>query len=126
MGKRLITKRQEQIFRLVHHNFGGLSQVEAAKKLGISPSTISTTLTACKKIMPQMFPILTKLEAKYYRLYTIEGWSVKEIADRLNKSQTTIYEGFQRIKDKGISCLKTKGRLLSYDSSMDADVKQKF
>lgn len=126
MDKRLITKRQEQIFRCCHHDFGGLSQVEAAKKLGITQSAVSNALAACRKTMPQMFPIFTKLETRYYKLYTIKGWSIEKIANNLGKSRTTVYEGLERMRDKGMSCLEIKGRILSYDSSMDAEIKHKF
>ena len=101
MGKRLITKREEQIFKLVHHDFGGLSQVEAAQQLGISRSTISHALARVKKALPQYFPILTKLEAKCYHYYMIEGWSVSDIAEYMDKSQNMIYEALHRAKNKG-------------------------
>jgi len=164
--------RQEQIFRLVHHDFGGLSQTGAAQQLGISQSAISNALAKCQKVMPQMFPILTKLELscyklhigkkweidaiakyldrsentvykalhrardkgihwplltkleeEYYQLYTVKGWSVHEIAEHLNKSQATVYEGLKRARNEGMSCLEAKGKLLSYNDSMDAHIK---
>jgi len=123
--KRLITKRQEQIFRLVHHDFGGLSQTEAAQRLGISQSAVSNVLKQIKKKLPQYFPILTKIEAERYHLY-VEGWSVENIAEHFGVTPGSIYEALQRARDKGMYFTKAKGRILSYDSSMDADVKQKF
>ena len=126
MGKRLITKREEQIFKLVHHDFGGLSQVEAAQQLGISRSTISHALARVKKTLPQYFPILTKLEAKCYHYYMIEGWSVFDIAEYMDKSQNMIYETLHRARDKGMFFTEAKGRVLSYDESMDAKIKEQF
>ena len=57
--KRLITKRQEQILRLCHHDFEGLTQEQAAEKLGVSRPVITKALACIEKIMPQYFPILT-------------------------------------------------------------------
>lgn len=100
MSKRFITERQEEILRLCHHEFEGLSQTEASKKLGVSQKVISETLARVKKIAPQFFPILTKFEFKVYNLYTLEGWKTEEIADYLNISKQKIYKAFQRAKNK--------------------------
>ncbi len=124
--KRLITKRQEEILRCCHQDFYGLTQMEAAKKLDTSQSAISDALTCIEKIMPQMFPILTKLEAKCYHLYMNEGWSVDEITEHLNQSTNAIYKTLQRAKDKGMYFTEAKGRILQYEPSMDAHIKQQF
>ncbi len=124
--KRLITKRQEQILRLVHHDFDGLSQTEAAKKLNISQSVISDVLERIKKVMPHFFPILTKLEAKRHHLYCVEGWSVEEIAEHFEVTPDSVYKALQRAKGKGACFTEPKGRVLSYSPDMDADVIHKF
>ena len=124
--KRLITEKQEQILRACHQDFNGLTQAEAAKKLGISQSVVSDVLTAVEKILPQYFPILTKLEAKHYHLYMVEGWSVDEIAEHFGLTLNSVYKGLKRAKDKGMYFTEAKGRILSYEPSMDGDIKQKF
>lgn len=124
--KRLITKKQEQILRACHHDFEGLSQSEAAEKLGITQSAISDALARIKEIMPQMFPILTKLEAKRYHLYAVEGWNVDEIAEHLGSTPDSVYKALKRARDKGACFVKPKGRALQYDPSMDVNVKHKF
>jgi len=126
MTKHSITEKQEQIFRACHHNFDGLTQAEAAKKLDVPQQVISDVLKRIEKIMPQMFPILTKIEAERYHLYAVEGWSVDEIAEHLNLPTRSIYYALQRARDKGMYFTEAKGRVLSYDSSMDADIKHKF
>ena len=73
-----------------------------------------------------MFPILTKLEAERYHLYAVEGWSVDEIAEHLGLTPDSIYKALKRARDKGMYFTEAKGRVLSYDPSMDAGVKQKF
>ena len=125
--KRLITEKQERALRLCHHDFDGLDRPEAAKRMGISQSALRGLLARLKK-NPRFrayFPILTKIEAERYHLY-MQGWSVKDIAERFDLTPGSIYEALQRARDKGMYFTKAKGRILSYDSSMDADVKHKF
>lgn len=126
MIKRLITEKQEQALKLCHQNFGGLNQAAAAKKMGISQSALSKLLTAVKKVLPQYFPILTKLEAECYHHYVIEGWPVADIMEGMDKPRHTIYDALQRVRDKGLYFPETRGKMLSYDPSMDINVKQKF
>lgn len=59
--KRLLTKREEQIIRLCHHDHGGLSVEDAAQQLHIVVSTVKRHLRRIKHKVPQLFPILTPL-----------------------------------------------------------------
>lgn len=124
--ERLITEKQEQILRLVHHDFEGLSQAEAAKKLNISQAAISDALVRIEKVMPQIFPILTKLEVERYHLYCIEGWSIKDIAEHFGLTPDSIYKALKRARDKGMFFPEPKGKMLSYNSDMDMNVKREF
>lgn len=126
MNKRLITERQEQILRACHHDFDGLTQSEAAQQLDVSQSVISNALKRIKKVMPQFFPILSKIEAKCYHLCMIEEWNVEDIAEYLGLTLNSVYKTLQRTKDKGMHFNEPKGRVLQYDPSMDAHVKKKF
>ena len=125
--KRLITKHQERILRACHHDHEGLSQAKAAEKLGISQSAISNALKRIEKVMPQLFPILTRLEAQLYHYYTTEGWSVNNIAEHANMSQSAVYKALKRARDKGMCFTEPKGRTLSYDpATHDHQVIYKF
>lgn len=124
--KRLITKQQEQIFKACHHDHDGLTQIEAAQRLNISQSVVSNALKHIEEVMPQFFPILSKLEAKCYHLFMTEGWPVNEIAEHLDQSINAIYKTLQRAKDKGMYFSDTKGRVLSYNPNMDAHVRKTF
>lgn len=126
MNKRLITPQQETVLKFCHHDFKGLSQSETAKRLSISQSTVSKILKQIEKVMPQFFPILTKLEIKCYHLFMIEGWPIDEIAEHFELTSNSVYKTLQRARDKGMFFTEAKGRVLSYDESMDAHVKQKF
>ena len=124
--KRLITKRQEQILRMCHHDHDGLTQTEAAEKLSISQSAVSNALKRIEKVMPQMFPILTKIEAERYHLFMVEGWSVEDIAEHFGVTPDSIYKALKRAKDKGIYFTEAKNRILSYNPNMDAHVRKTF
>ena len=126
MTKRLITEKQEQALRWCHQDFEGLSQIEAAAKMNISPRALGKLLDHVKEVLPNYFPILTKHEAKIYHYYMVEGWEVTEISGYTELSQNAIYLTLQRARDKGMYFAEAKGRVLSYDSSMDAHIKQKF
>lgn len=124
--KRFITKRQEQILRLCHHDFEGLTHEEAAERLGIDRTTVTKALLCVKKVLPQYFPIFTKFEMKCYHYYMVDGWSVADIAEYTEYAPHTIYRALQRVKSKGAYFAGPTGRVLSYDESMDAHIKQKF
>lgn len=124
--KRLITEKQEEILRLVHHDFAGQSQAEAADILGISQAAISDALARIEKVMPQMFPILTRIEAERYHLYCVEGWNVEEIAERFGVTPDSVYKALKRARGKGACFTEPKGRVLSYSPEMDDSVKEKF
>jgi len=126
MNERKITVRQEQALKLVHHDFEGLTQAEAAAKMGITQPVISRLLAAAKKVAPQMFPILTKFEAKCYYHYMEEGRAVKQIAAYMNTTQNAIYKALHRAKDKGKYFSEDRRKMLSYDPSMDSEVIHKF
>lgn len=128
MNKRLITEKQEQALRLCHQDFDGLPPEEAAKRMGISRSALNGLLTRLEK-NPRFrayFPILTKAEAERYHLYMTEGWSVDEIAEHFGLTPNSIYKALRRARDKGMFFTEAKSRILSYNESMDASIKQQF
>lgn len=88
--ERLLTKKEEEIFRLCHHDFTGLSTKEAAKILGVSPRTIIYHLRNIQTKAPQLFPIIKPELIKTWRLWIDEGLSYDEIAKRLNVSYRTV------------------------------------
>ncbi len=125
MSKRLITEKQERAFRLCHHDFGCLTQEEAAKEMGIDQKNISKLLDRAKKVAPQMFPIMTKLESKIYHYYMgPDSWSVEEIAEYLDQEEYTIYRALQRAGVKNLPFTPAKGRTLHPDSDRDKDGKK--
>ena len=136
MGKRIITKRQERALRLCHQDFDGLTQPEAAYRMNISQQALSQLLARCEEIAPQFFPILTKQEAKFYHLFTVEGWSVEDIAKNENEDGITEYSGvtlnavyktFQRCREKGLKFPGGRGKVLQLRlDKVEDKIKHKF
>ena len=123
---RTISERQEQILRAVHHDFKGLSQADAAKVLGISQQTVCKELALMKKLIPQMFPILTQMEVKYTHYYDVEGWTGIEIAEYFEVEPSIVYKTVQRAHKKVGPAHKNKDRVSKYDPNMDDDIKEQF
>lgn len=126
MNERLITVKQEAALRLVHHDFEGLTQAEAAEKMGISQPALSELLAAVKKVMPEWFPILTPLEAECHHYYIVRGYSIRSIAIAMDKPESAIYDALQRARAKGQFFPEAKRKVLQYGPSMDNHVKEKF
>lgn len=130
MDKRLITERQEEALRLCHHDFGGLTQEEAAKIMEISQSAINDLLNRVKKVAPQLFPILTKHEFKIYNYYMKKNWRVIEIAEHLNLTKSAIYAALARANRKGMIFPSAIGRIEFIEEigeeEVDFRVKHKF
>lgn len=67
--KRAITHKEEQAYRMCHHDFGGLSIKEAAKKMGVKVRGVQRLLCNLKKKSPRLFPILTPRRRAIIALY---------------------------------------------------------
>ena len=126
MEKRLITVKQEEAFRLCHQDFEGLTETEAAERMGVTQATISEHLANVKKIAPQLFPIMTKQQAKCYHHLTVDGWSPQEIADHLGISVNAVYLTFRSYKGKGLAFPGPRGNVLQYEEWMDDIVKERY
>ena len=97
---RIITKEQEDAYRLRHHDFEGLTEEEAADKLGISVRAVRGRLTRMQKIAPHLFPVLSRENAKIWRLWYDRGISCAGIAERTGRTEGAIIQRLQRIKKK--------------------------
>lgn len=125
MTKRIITEFEEQVIRLTHHNFVGLTQIEAAICLDVSQKKISETLSAVEVKCPQLFPILTKQQAYIRDCITDDGLSHKQIAVLLEISKDTVDSIVSTMKAKGI-CFNRPRKMLRYENWMDKHTKRKF
>jgi len=98
--ERHITKRQERAYRCRHQAFEGLTEEEAADKLGITARAVRGRLTRMQEIAPQLFPILSKENAEIWRLWSGLGLSCAEIGERMGYTESAITQRLQRIKKK--------------------------
>ena len=123
--ERMISEFDEQVIRLIHHNFGGLTQQEAAKQLGVSQKKVSQAVSRLKRKVPQLFPLLTK-EQKYVRDCIIgEGLSHLQIAVLMGKSKGTVDSIVATLKAKGI-CFNRPRRVVPYEPYHDEQTVRKF
>ena len=125
--ERLITEYQEQIYRMRHHDFGGMSTKQVAVKLGVTPKCINSHMRRMQKIAPQLFPILTKRQMDVYILREVMGMTYVEINKYLGISWQTAARTVWYMREKGMylqpDCLHRVDR---YSSWMDSKVTHKF
>ena len=125
MTKRVISKFEEEVIRLCHHDFAGLTQTEAAQRLDVSQGLISETLAHIKKKAPQLFPILTKRQGLVRDYIVDEGLTHQQIAILLLTSEHCIDSTVATMKAKGV-CFEKPRKLLRYERWMDKHVRRKL
>ncbi len=125
MSKRLITEFDEKVYRCCHHNFRGMSQAEAAKKLNVSQSAVSRALDRVKAIAPQLFPILTPRQNLVHIHISDYGTTHEQVAQFLGISVGAVDKTVAQLRSKGI-CLSTPSATIPYASYLDSEVKRKF
>jgi transposase len=101
---RKITEEMERLYRLVHHDFGGKSYVEAARVAGTSISSVYRVLGKMKRLAPQLFPILNQEQAKLWKAWKSEGLTCSEIAYHFHLTEDAVNSKLNTIRHKlGIS-----------------------
>ena len=123
-----ITRIEATVYRHCHHEFGGKTVADTATILSMSESTVRRLLKSLKTKAPQLFPILNRNEFAIYKMVTEQGLTQEQIAILFNTTQSSIQGVTQNLKDRGMLGLDVQGlgKTVSYDSSMDKHVKQKF
>lgn len=127
----VISIRDSQILRLAHHavnpKLGQYNQTQIAKILNISQQVVSDALERIERTAPQLFPILTLIEAECVDRYLHRGHKVAQIAEDMEMSETAVRKTFNRVKKKDHWWPKTKReRSQRYYSSMDKRIRQKL
>ena len=125
--QRLITHRQEQIYRLRHHDFAGLTTKQVAGMLRITVQCVNRNMKKMEGIAPQLFPILTQRQTDIYVLREVMGMKYPEIGKYLKVTWQTIARTVYYMRKKGMylqpDCLH---RVDTYSSWMDSKVRRKF
>ena len=122
MEKRVITQFEEEVLRICHHDFGGLSIEEAAEKVECSPETIETALKQIEKIAPQLFPILTPQHRAILLMYD-KHMSRASIAVALGISEQELHKKIAFLRKHKFLWNR---KVNQYDPLMDSRVKERF
>jgi DNA-binding NarL/FixJ family response regulator len=120
---RKITEQQEKAYRLVHHDFAGLSKEMAANLMKISVQAINRLLSEVKKAAPQLFPILTPEQAKVKRIYD-QGFSIDDIANQLNFKERRVQTILGQLRKLGAIAFSPK--IVSYRPHMDDEISERY
>lgn len=122
MAKRNLTRLEEEVIRLCHHDFEGLSIEEAAKKTYRSPRTIESALAKAKKKAPQLFPILTPQHRAILMMYD-KHMSVASISVALDISRDKLERKITFLRKHKFLWNR---KMDQYSPLMDNNVKTKF
>lgn len=116
---------------MVHHQFGQLTQAEAAERLGVSETKISRTIQSlierskhCSPIRI-MFPILTEQQYAVYQCVIEAGMTNSQTAVELNIPVASVGNTLTTLRKKGMSVPKRKPVSTYYDDMAD-QVTNKF
>lgn len=118
--------KEREVYRLCHQDFAGKSTREAALVMGVTQRRVQQLLNSLKKKAPQLFPILTQIQARDYHLYVTEGWSLADIAENTDRAVSTVQESIAAAVKKGMPEPPKKRGMLRYSKSMDDKVREKF
>ncbi len=122
----MLNSTEVKIYRLCHHSFYGLSVIHAAIIMDLTPRRIEQILEGMEVKASQLFPILTPVQARNYHLYVDEGWTLREIMEHTGQDFRRVSESILAAIAKGMPPPSKKNRLLRYDETMDANVKERF
>ena len=123
---RRITHRQEQIYRLRHHDFTGLTTKQVAGMLGITTHSVARHMWEMQKVAPQLFPILTRQQADIYHMFVNVGMEQKIIAGILGISKSCVGVLIHRMKHKGMFVPHRRRHVLYMSRAHDHQIRQKF
>ena len=120
-----MTDQEIQAYRLCHHDFKGLDQIEAAERMGISQSCVSRILANLEKKCPELFPILNSRQAYILTRITKFGDTHKDIAALMNVSVRTVERIVSQMRRKGV-CFNSPIKTVRYEDYLDSEVKHVY
>jgi len=123
---RHITYRQEQIYRMRHHDFAGLITKQVAVMLGITTHSVARHMWEMQKIAPQLFPILTRQQADIYHMFVNVGLEQKVIGEILGISSNCVATQIYRLRNKGMYVPRRRRHVLYMPRAHDHLIKRKF
>lgn len=123
MNKQL-TQQEAKAIRLAHHSFEHWPKKCAADIMSISVSRLNQILRSAKKKAPGLFPILNYNQA-YVSQELDAGCSHIEIANRLGLTIKQVDGVVAQLHRLGVAVYH-RPRTVSYNPSMDGQVKERF
>lgn len=141
--KRNLTRQEEQVIRLCHHDHEGLSVDDAAVKMGLSRDSVMWHLRHIKKKAPQLFPILSHRRRAIIEMYNHGAFELQKHPIHRQGEPMYVWKHPSReamaeslsitlsVLDREITFLRRHrflwNRVMSqYHVSMDSQVKTKF
>lgn len=124
MTKRLITRREEEIYQLCHPDFDGLSIDQAAKKLGVGRETVIRHLNSIRHKAPQLSPVLNTRQKLVLSLIKSGKINSTTIASLTTIPESTVRGIIAVLETYGFVMPKTETR--SYTPGCDSRVAERF
>ncbi len=121
--KRNLTKAEEEVIRLTHHEFKGLTVYQTARVMKVSPAYVGKLLQSAKKKAPQLFPILTPKQVAVLRGYENNA-SQETIAVGLGVTVKAVKRVITFLRKHKF--LENKPKTVAYTPLMDGQIVQKF
>lgn len=121
--KRNLTKAEEKVIRLVHHDFKGLTVVETARIMRVQPTYVWELLRSIKEKAPQLFPILTPKQVAVLQGYENNA-SPETIAAGLGVSVYAVRRIVAFLRKHKF--LENRPKIVSYTPLHDSQIVQKF
>ena len=114
------------MFRMCHHDHAGWTVQEVADLMGRSEDWVLDRLSEMEVLAPQLFPILTPRQHRVRTMVRL-GLTNAQMAQLLKISCSTVSNVLVTLRNKG--CLESVPdavAVVSYESSMDNQIKEKF
>ena len=77
----MITEKEQQAYRLCHHDFAGLTVDQAANRMKVSARQVQKLLKSLEKKAPQLFPILSAKDKFIVESITEKGYTYAQISE---------------------------------------------
>lgn len=123
-----ITEDEVRCYCLRHHEFEGLTTMETAKIMKISPETVRLLLRSLRAKASHLFPILTHRQHLVYWLYVKKGLPMHRIATYLDTAYSNVWTILNRVRKKGMLFLEPRGfgDIAAYEKGMDNHIIYRF
>ena len=120
---RILSHDEEQVIRLCHQDFSGLSIEDASAKMGIAVTDVKRILSCAKRKAPQMFPILTTRQRQIVSEWE-KGLRTDEIAEVIGVETRTLERDITFLRRHNL--MADSPKTVSYMPEMEGHVKEKF